>query len=264
MTPLCSHTLQTRIRLKALAVLGAAVLFTTCVGAQTGSTAQSPSSSSALTANNSGANAVPSVKPATTNYPKVKLTTSQGDIVMELYPDKAPKTVANFLQYVKEKHYDGTIFHRVINDFMIQGGGYDAKFIERATHAPIMHEGREALSKGLKNVTGTVAMARTGDPNSASAQFFINVRDNTNLDPVIIPPGDPVPAIEFQGHVYTNISRAQLEHSSQLYGYTVFGKVISGMETVDKIKALPTGASGPFPSDVPRSTVLIQTATLLP
>ncbi len=200
-----------------------------------------------------------------TKYPKVKFVTSQGEFLIELYPDKAPKTVANFLQYVKEKHYDGTIFHRVINDFMIQGGGYDAKFIERKTRPPIAHEGRQALSLGgPKNTVGTIAMARTGDPNSATAQFFINVKDNISLDPVIIPPGDPVPAIEVNGRIYKNIARAQLEQASQLYGYTVFGKVIAGMETVEKIKQLPTGSGGSFPTDVPKSAVLIQSASVLP
>ena len=199
-----------------------------------------------------------------TKYPKVKFVTTQGEIIIELYPDKAPKTVANFLQYVKDKHYNGTIFHRVINDFMIQGGGYDSRYAERKTRAPVAHEGREALSLGgPKNTVGTLAMARTGDPNSATAQFFINVRDNTNLDPIIIPPGDPVPSIEFQGRTYTNISRSQLEKAPQLYGYTVFGKVISGMETVEKIKLLPTGSGGPFQTDVPKTPVIIQSATLV-
>ena len=107
-------------------------------------------------------------------------------------------------------------------------------------------------------------MARTGDPQSATAQFFINVRDNPSLDPVIIPPGDPVPSIEFNGRIYKNIARAQLEQAQQLFGYTVFGKVISGMETVEKIKQLPTGSGGPFPTDVPKTTVLIQSAALAP
>src|SRR5687768_7593540 len=131
--------------------------------------------------------------------PRVKLATSAGDIVLELYPDKAPKTVANFLQYVRDKHYDGTIFHRVIKDFMVQGGGYDTRYAQKPTRAPIPHEGRQALAGGgLRNVVGTLAMARTGDPNSATAQFFINVKDNVHLDPVAIPPGDPVPRFEFQ------------------------------------------------------------------
>ena len=168
--------------------------------------------------------------------PKVKFSTTAGDFVVEVYPDKAPKTVENFLRYVKDKHYDGTIFHRVIDNFMIQGGGYDAKYVERPTRTPVAHEGQEALAKGgPRNTVGTLAMARTGDPNSATAQFFINVRDNAFLDPVVIPPGDPVPRFEYQGRVYTNVARSQLTSAPQLYGYTVFGKVVSGMDVVDKI-----------------------------
>ncbi|MFZ2294012.1 MAG: peptidylprolyl isomerase [Polaromonas sp.] len=167
--------------------------------------------------------------------PKVRFATSEGDFVVEVYPDKAPKTVENFLQYVKEKHYDGTIFHRVINNFMVQGGGYDSAYAEKKTRAPVVHEGREALAKGgPKNIVGTLAMARTNDPNSATSQFFINVKDNDFLNP-----------------------------STQAPGYTVFGKVISGMDVVNKIKAVPTGAGGPFPSDVPKTPVLIKSATLL-
>ncbi len=167
--------------------------------------------------------------------PKVKFATSAGDFVVEVYPDKAPKTVDNFLQYVKDKHYDGTVFHRVIENFMIQGGGYDAKYAEKKTRAPVQHEGREALAKGGdKNVVGTLAMARTSDPHSASSQFFINVRDNDFLNP-----------------------------SVQAHGYTVFGKVVSGMDVVSKIKATPTGPGGPFPSDVPQTPILINSATLL-
>lgn len=167
--------------------------------------------------------------------PKVRFATSEGDFVVEVYPDKAPKTVENFLQYVKEKHYDGTIFHRVINNFMVQGGGYDSAYAEKKTRAPVVHEGREALAKGgPKNIVGTLAMARTNDPNSATSQFFINVKDNDFLNP-----------------------------STQAPGYTVFGKVISGMDVVNTIKAVPTGAGGPFPSDVPKTPVLIKSATLL-
>lgn len=166
---------------------------------------------------------------------KVKFATSEGDFVVEVYPDKAPRTVENFLQYVKEKHYDGTIFHRVINNFMVQGGGYDSAYAEKKTRAPVVHEGREALAKGgPKNVVGTLAMARTNDPNSATSQFFINVKDNDFLNP-----------------------------STQSPGYTVFGKVVSGMDVVNKIKAVPTGAGGPFPSDVPKTPVLIKSATFL-
>lgn len=167
--------------------------------------------------------------------PQVKFATSEGDFVVEVYPDKAPKTVDNFLQYVKDKHYNGTIFHRVISDFMVQGGGYDASYAEKKTRPPVVHEGREALAKGgPTNTVGTLAMARTNDPNSATAQFFINVKDNSFLNP-----------------------------SAQAPGYVVFGKVVSGLETVNKIKAVPTGVGGPFSSDVPKTPVLIKSATLV-
>ncbi len=167
--------------------------------------------------------------------PKVRFATTEGDFVVEVYPDKAPKTVENFLQYVKDKHYDGTIFHRVINNFMVQGGGYDGAYAEKKTRAPVVHEGREALAKGgPKNTVGTLAMARTNDPNSATSQFFINVNNNDFLNP-----------------------------SMQAPGYTVFGKVTSGLDVVNKIKALPTGSGGPFPSDVPKTPVMIKSATLV-
>jgi cyclophilin family peptidyl-prolyl cis-trans isomerase len=167
--------------------------------------------------------------------PRVKFATTAGDFVVEVYPDKAPKTVENFLQYVREKHYDGTIFHRVIDNFMIQGGGFDAKFAQKPTRPPVIHEGRDALAKGgPKNTVGTLAMARTNDPQSATAQFFINVKENSFLDP-----------------------------SAQQPGYTVFGKVVAGMDIVQKIKVTPTGSGGPFPSDVPKTPVLINSATLV-
>jgi cyclophilin family peptidyl-prolyl cis-trans isomerase len=165
--------------------------------------------------------------------PKVKLSTTAGDIVVEVYPDKAPKTAANFLQYVRDKHYDGTIFHRVIDGFMVQGGGMDAKMAERKTRAPVPHEGREAFAKGLRNETGTLAMARTNDPDSATAQFFINVNDNAFLDPK----GDNP-------------------------GYTVFGRVVGGMDVVNKIKGVPTGSAG-MHGDVPKTPVVIQSATVV-
>jgi peptidyl-prolyl cis-trans isomerase A (cyclophilin A) len=194
---------------------------------------------------------------------RVKLATSAGDIVLELYPQHAPKTVENFVQYVKDKHYDGTVFHRVIDNFMVQGGGFDATLTQKKTRAPVVHEGREALaSGGLRNTVGTVAMARTNDPQSATAQFFINVKDNAFLDPTPIPPGDPVPRFEYQGRVYENTPRATLLNATQLYGYTVFGKVVGGMDVVNKIKATPTGAGGPFPSDVPKTPITILKATL--
>ena len=193
---------------------------------------------------------------------KVRISTTAGDIEAELYADKAPKTVANFLQYVNDKHYDGTIFHRVIAGFMVQGGGYDAQYKEKKTRAPIQHEGRQSLAAGLKNTTGTLAMARTNDPHSATSQFFINVVDNAFLDPTPIPDGDPVAKFEYQGRVYEKVARAQLLNAPQLFGYTVFGKVVSGMEVVNNIKSVPTGAGGPFPSDVPKTPVLIISASL--
>ena len=167
--------------------------------------------------------------------PRVKLATSMGDIVVEVYPDKAPKTVENFLTYVKAKHYDGTIFHRVINGFMIQGGGYDAQLRPRPTRPAIHHEGVK-----LKNTIGTIAMARTSDPNSATDQFFINVKDNGSLDGN---DRDPV-------------------------GYVAFGKVVSGMDVVNKIKGVatgpaPGGMAQMMPSDVPRTPVVIQSATIV-
>jgi peptidyl-prolyl cis-trans isomerase A (cyclophilin A) len=194
---------------------------------------------------------------------RVKIVTSEGEIVAELYPTKAPKTVANFLQYVKDKHYDGTVFHRVISSFMVQGGGFDAKYTERKTRPPVAHEGRESLAAGLKNQIGTLAMARTNDPQSATAQFFINVTDNAFLDPTPIPEGDPVKRFEYQGRTYDNVPRANLLNAPQLFGYTVFGKVVSGMDVVQKIKSAPTGAGGPFPSDVPKTPILINSITLL-
>ncbi|RZI67576.1 MAG: peptidyl-prolyl cis-trans isomerase [Variovorax sp.] len=162
--------------------------------------------------------------------PRVKLTTSAGDIVLELAPDKAPKTVANFLQYVKDKHYDGTIFHRVIDGFMVQGGGFTADMRQKPTRAPVPLE----ASNGLKNAKYTIAMARTGDPNSATAQFFVNVKDNAMLDA-------PNP----DGH-----------------GYTVFGKVVSGAEVVDKIRVAQTGNKGGM-QNVPLEPITIQSATVV-
>jgi peptidyl-prolyl cis-trans isomerase A (cyclophilin A) len=195
--------------------------------------------------------------------PKVKFSTSMGDFTMELYPDKAPKTVENFLQYVKDKHYDGQIFHRVIPNFMVQGGGFNASYVEKKTRPPVQHEGRESLAKGLKNVRGTVAMARTNDPQSASAQFFVNTVDNAFLDPTLIPEGDPVKSFTFQGRTYENIPRANLLNAPQLWGYTVFAKVIEGMDTIDKIRNTPTGPGGPFPTDAPKTAVIINSAVLV-
>lgn len=196
------------------------------------------------------------------SLPKVKFSTSEGDFLVELYPDKAPKTVENFLQYVKDKHYDGTIFHRVINNFMVQGGGFTATLDERKTRPAVAHEGREGFALGLRNVAGTLAMARTNDPQSARAQFFINIKDNFSLDPTPIPPGDPVARLEYQGKVYYNTPRANLINAPQLFGYTVFGKVFAGMGVVNKIASKPTGSGGMFATDVPTTPILIISATV--
>ena len=185
----------------------------------------------------------PETKVAPAKAPKVRFKTSQGEIVVELNAQKAPVTVENFLGYVKKKHYDGTVFHRVINGFMIQGGGFaveEGKLVEKVSGAGIVNEGQN----GLKNDRGTIAMARTADPNSATAQFFINVADNA--------------ALNFPSNG----------------GYAVFGKVVSGIEVVDKIKAVATGqkeltmrhpATGEkltMPSgDVPLANVVIESVT---
>ena len=162
--------------------------------------------------------------------PQVDMKTSAGTIRIELYPAKAPKTVENFLQYVKDGHYDGTIFHRVIPSFMIQGGGMTPDMAQKKTRAPIPIESKN----GLKNELGTVAMARTSDPNSATAQFFINVSNNGFLDY----PGQDG------------------------YGYTVFGKVVGGMDVVNKIAAAPTGNQG-MHQNVPRTPIVIESAKLV-
>ena len=161
---------------------------------------------------------------------KVRLATSQGDIVVELDKDKAPKTVENFLQYVKAGHYDGTVFHRVIDNFMIQGGGMKADMSEKSTRAPIPLESRS----GLTNLRGTLAMARTMDPNSATAQFFINVKDNAALDQA---------------------------NSRDGNGYAVFGKVVAGMDVVDKIKAVAVADKGGH-QNVPITPVTIKKASV--
>jgi peptidyl-prolyl cis-trans isomerase B (cyclophilin B) len=162
----------------------------------------------------------------------VKLATTQGDITLELYPDKAPATAANFVQYVKEGFYNGTVFHRVINGFMIQGGGFDAKMNQKRTRAPIQNE----ADNGLTNDAYTVAMARTPDPNSATAQFFINVADNKMLN-----------------HTGKTV---------QGWGYAVFGKVVKGKDVVDKIKAVPTTTKG-MHQNVPVEPVVITKAEVV-
>jgi peptidyl-prolyl cis-trans isomerase B (cyclophilin B) len=164
---------------------------------------------------------------ALAEQPKVVMETNQGIIEIELFQDKSPQTVTNFLKYVDEKFYDGTIFHRVINNFMIQGGGFNEKMTEKKTRAPIKNE----AANGLRNEVGTLAMARTSDPHSASAQFFINVADNS-----------------FLNHTSPDANG---------WGYAVFGKVIQGMHIVNRIKMVKTGQIGPY-SDVPMDSVIIK------
>ena len=168
--------------------------------------------------------------------PQVRLDTRLGAITVELADDKAPKTVENFLTYAREGFYNGTIFHRVIDGFMIQGGGFTTDLQQKPTRAPIPNE----ADNGLKNLRGTIAMARTSDPSSATAQFFINVKDN--------------PALDYRAS------------TPQGWGYAVFGKVIDGMETVDKIRKVATGAGGPGGrfSDVPATPVVIDAVAILP
>ena len=169
---------------------------------------------------------------------KVRLTTNLGAIVIELNAEKAPKTVANFIEYVKAGHYDGTIFHRVIKKFMIQGGGHTADMKEKGkTQAPITNE----ADNGLKNEKYSIAMARTSDPHSATAQFFINVADNTFLD-----------------HRAKELFGKKVV---QEWGYAVFGEVVEGMDVVDKIKGVKTGNSG-FHQDVPKEDVIITSVSV--
>ena len=177
--------------------------------------------------------------PALAANPVVEFDTTAGKIRIELYPDAAPKTVANFLDYVKAKHYDGTQFHRVIAGFMIQGGGFAADFSEKPTRPPVVNEAEQSSKAGLLNVPGTIAMARTSDPNSATAQFFINVADNTRLN--------------FRSPDPAGI------------GYAVFGKVVAGMDVVNKIATAPKGATsrvppGINPGDVPATPVIVNKA----
>jgi peptidyl-prolyl cis-trans isomerase A (cyclophilin A) len=171
--------------------------------------------------------------PATAN-PTVVLHTSQGDITVELFADKAPKSVANFLHYVHEGFYAGTVFHRVIPGYLIQGGLYTKDLQPRRTHSPVASE----ADNGLSNLRGTIAVARGGDPNSGTSQFFINLVDDRRLD--------------YVGN-----------QSGLTWGYAVFGKVIKGMDVVDKIAALPTHAQGPFSADVPNPPVVIDGAAVV-
>ncbi|MCK5523594.1 MAG: peptidyl-prolyl cis-trans isomerase [Thiomargarita sp.] len=173
------------------------------------------------------------VNSAENKAPIVNMQTNLGTIVIQLDAEKAPKTVANFLRYVNEDFYNGTIFHRVIGNFMIQGGGFTKDYQEKKNHEPIQNEAKN----GLKNLQGTIAMARTSDPHSATAQFFINVVDSAFLD---------YSAETMQG-----------------WGYAVFGKVIEGMDVVDKIKSSKTGRGGPFPTDVPQTPIIIEKVSVV-
>jgi len=172
--------------------------------------------------------------PAAVEHPRVLMHTSQGDFTLELFPEKAPKSVANFLQYVRDGFYDGTVFHRVVNGYMVQGGLYSRDLTQRRTRAAIPSE----ADNGLSNLRGTVAVARGTDPNSGTSQFFVNLVDNRRLD--------------YVGN-----------QSSLTWGFAVFGKIVSGMETVDKIAALPTRAQGPFVGDVPNPLVIIESANVV-
>lgn len=163
--------------------------------------------------------------------PQVKIKTSAGEMIVELFPQKAPRTVENFLRYAQGGFYNGTIFHRVINNFMIQGGGFTPAFEKKETFSPILNE----ADNGLKNETGTLAMARAYDPNSATAQFFINLNNNLHLNFY-----KPVP---------------------DYYGYAVFGKIVKGLDVAKKIGAIPTAAGGPFDADVPAEKVVIEEVT---
>ncbi len=176
--------------------------------------------------------------------PQVELDTTAGKITLELYPEAAPKTVENFLAYVKGKQYDGTQFHRVIDGFMIQGGGFTADFSPKPTRPPIVNEAEMSSKAGLKNGPGTIAMARTSDPNSATNQFFINVNDNSRLN--------------FRSPDPSGI------------GYTVFGKVITGMDVVNKMAKAPKGGGKPVPPgtpmdprDVPTEPIVITSAKII-
>lgn len=162
-------------------------------------------------------------------WPQVLLQTSEGDVVLELDGHRTPHTVRNFLHYARSGHYDGTIFHRVVADFVVQGGGYDAEYEERETIDPVVNES----GNGLSNARGTIAMARTNDPHSATSQWYINLKDNTNLDP-----------------------------SQRRWGYTVFGRVTEGMEVIDAIAAIPVQA-GPLGETMPHRPVILERVVIL-
>jgi cyclophilin family peptidyl-prolyl cis-trans isomerase len=205
---------------------------------------------------NAQTKAAPAAAPAaaaTAAKPQVEMKTSMGTIVIELDPVAAPKSVENFLTYVNAGFFDGTIFHRVIKNFMAQGGGFDKALAQKPTRAPIMNEGEQAEKAGLKNDRGTISMARTNDPHSATAQFYINYKDNAFLNHSVAKDRVPPQCKE---------ANAPPQCKSLGWGYTAFGRVISGMDIVDKMSEVPTGAGGPFPSDVPQTQILIEKVTV--
>ncbi len=163
-------------------------------------------------------------------FPRIQFETSHGTFVVELDGRKSPFTVVNFMRYVKAGHYEGTVFHRVIKNFVVQGGGYTEDYEEKPTQTPVPNE----AGNGLSNERGTIAMARTGFPHSATSQFYINLKDNTALDP-----------------------------NPQRWGYTVFGRVVEGMDVIDGMAAVPTGSAGPFPQDVPQAPIVVKVVTVL-
>ena len=165
---------------------------------------------------------------------QIKMETNRGNIILELYPEKSPISVGNFVKYVNDGFYDGTVFHRVISSFMIQGGGFDEDLNRKTTREKIQNE----ASNGLKNTRGTISMVRLPDPHSATSQFFINVQDN--------------PALDYTG-----------DQTGRTWGYAVFGKVIEGLDVVDEIRFTQTGPNPPFPGDVPIKTMLIKKMTVI-
>lgn len=185
--------------------------------------------------------------------PQVEMKTSLGTIVIELDPAAAPKSVENFLAYVNAGFYDGTIFHRVIKNFMAQGGGFDKTMAQKPTRAPIVNEGEQAEKAGLKNDRGTISMARTNDPNSATAQFYINYKDNAFLNHSVAKDRVPPQCKE---------ANAPPPCKNMGFGYTAFGRVVSGMDIVDKMADVPTGSGGPFPTDVPQTQIVIEKVTV--
>lgn len=232
----------------AVGLMGCTKSTSSATGTQTAATKQAPATSepaaepakAAAAANTEAAQAgaAPADESKAAAAPAVDgkavlLKTSLGELTIELAPDKAPKSVANFLQYVKDGHFNGTIFHRVIDNFMIQGGGFDTSFSKKPTRDPVDNE----ADNGLKNTLGTVAMARTSDPHSASAQFFINTKDNAFLD--------------FRNKTVRG------------WGYTVFGRISAGMDVVRKISKVQTGPKGPFGKDAPQQDVVIESATIV-